>query len=122
MRFSALMHYLENIYNNSEDRQLRSYEVSRILVDSIQRVAHNIPSRFLLAGIYQHSGTTQMLKEFAEKGIATVDISQDQELPELRILPSDGHPNARSHRLMTEALLNYLKEMDFVAVDAVKSF
>ena len=110
MRFSALMHFIELKYNRSEDEALRSMEVTQRLIAKMRSMAEAEGSKFALVGIFRHSDTERMLKHFAEKGVATVDISQDLEQPELRILPSDGHPNAKGHFLMADALAIWLKK------------
>ncbi|HHG83388.1 MAG TPA: SGNH/GDSL hydrolase family protein [Bacteroidetes bacterium] len=108
MGWSAFAHYLELSYNRVEDHRLRSAEVSLHLIRQMRELANGAAVPFVLVGIFQHEETSKMLETFAQKGCNVIDISQDQEDPALRILPSDGHPNAASHRLMADKLGNFL--------------
>lgn len=111
-RWSALMHFIEKKYNNAEDRKLRSYDITRTLIQRIAATCEAHGIRFILAGIYRHPGTTSMLGEFADKGIPTIDISPDTDDPALRILPDDGHPNARAHRQMAQMMADFLLSLE----------
>lgn len=110
MCWSALSHYLEMIYNNAEDTQLRSTDITRHLIQQIQEQSEAGGARFLLAGIFRHPETSKMLEHFAAQGMATLDISEDTEAPQLRILPEDGHPNALAHARMATTLGDFLQQ------------
>jgi hypothetical protein len=105
MRYSALSHYLEMSYNNRQETELRSKEVTMALIGNLREMLNREgETPFLLAGIYRHPDTGKLLEHFARQGLSTVDISQDLDQPGMRILPSDGHPNAKGHRMMADEL------------------
>jgi hypothetical protein len=107
-RHLAMLSLLEENWNRSEDEGLRSKHVTEILIQRMANASHHAGAQFVLAGIYKHPETVNMLRTFHTEGIHTVDISQDLEHPSARILPGNGHPNAASHRKMAEALHSYL--------------
>lgn len=111
MQYSALSHLLEMTYNRQQDQQLRSEDITTSLIDSIQETLLDHKVSLLIAGIFHHPETTRRLQEFKERGHAVADISVDVERPELRILPSDGHPNRKAHRMMADKLALLLPKL-----------
>lgn len=107
-RYLAMMSLIEERWNHSEDQGLRSKFVTEVLIQRIADASHGAGAHFILAGVYRHPETTAMLKTFALDRLHTVDISQDTDQPALRILPGNGHPNAKAHGLMAEALYQFL--------------
>lgn len=105
--WSALVHFFEKQSNGAHEKELESYRVTQMLIDSIGNTctADSVP--LLLAGIFKNEGTNQMLANFAGK-MDTIDIAQDTEDPALRILPDDGHPNTEGHRRMAKILVDRL--------------
>ena len=106
----ALPSLIEENWNKNEDAGLRSNFVTEALIEKMNVASANVSAKFLLAGIYQHPETSKMLKIFHLANTPTVEISQDLNRPELRILPGNGHPNAAAHQLMANQLISYLKE------------
>lgn len=108
MRYSALIHYLENASNNSENESLRPFEVTKDIIQRISAKADECSSDFLLVNIYRDEESNRMLESMGDN-IKTVDISVDLNDKSLRILSNDGHPNYKGHRQMAEKLIAYLK-------------
>jgi lysophospholipase L1-like esterase len=106
-RHLALLSLLEENWNHNEDQGLRSKRVTEVLIQKMLEASRAKGSKFLIAGIYKHHDTEQMLRIFHLENVPTVDISQDLSQPELRILPGNGHPNAKAHALMAMQLLEY---------------
>jgi hypothetical protein len=104
----ALLTLIEENWNHSEDEGLRSKYVTEVLIQRMAVASKQAGAQFVLAGIYRHPETTNMLRTYHMEGIPTVDISQDLDQPEARILPGNGHPNARSHEQMAQALHSFL--------------
>jgi hypothetical protein len=112
MQYSALSHYLELGYNAREDAGLKSAVITQNLIMRFVETCRSVKVSVLLAGIYRHEGTGQMLSYFEGKGTSVLDISQDLEQEDLRIMPSDGHPNAKAHRKMANILGEWLRDMN----------
>lgn len=108
MKYSALSHYLEMGYNRREDAALRSTEITRNLIWQFVETSKSQGVSFLLSGIYHHEGTEQMLRYFEGEGISVLDMSQDLDAEDMRIMPSDGHPNAKAHQKMADILISWL--------------
>ena len=111
MRFSALSHFIELKVCQYEDQGLRSKEVSYRLILDFQQKSRKQGIPFLLAGIWQNPGTSQMLQKAQSEGIRQLDISEDLSDPNLRIMPEDAHPNDIVHRRYAERLLPVVKEI-----------
>lgn len=109
MRCSAFIHYLELIGNDAESKNLKEYELSKQLLIDFNQEVTALHSKMLLLGIYQNEGTSAMLHDLQNE-ITGLDIAVNTEKPELRILPSDGHPNAKGHALMADRVLQYLEK------------
>jgi hypothetical protein len=109
-RHLALLSLIEENWNQSEDKGLRSQYVTEILIQRMANASHRAGAQFVLAGIYRHPETEKILRTFHLEGIHTVDISQNLDDPQLRILPSNGHPNATAHQNMATLLEKYLKD------------
>jgi hypothetical protein len=105
----ALMSLIEERWNRSEDRGLRSQYVTETLIRRIADASHGAGAHFVLAGVYRHAETSRLLRAFSLAGLHTVDISQDLDNPLLRILPGNGHPNAMAHELMADSLYRFLR-------------
>jgi hypothetical protein len=108
----ALLALIEEEWNQSEEDGLRSSYITEVLIERINELCHKIKAKFILAGIYQHPQTSKMLEIFHLDQVATVDISQELSKPEMRILPGNGHPNAKAHALMADKLLHFLQQTD----------
>ena len=111
MQWSALMHFAEMKRNNAEDSQLQSRRVTEYLISMMREKCREKAIPMLIAGIYRHPDTHQMLGQFENDEIISVhDFSQDHDDPKLRILPSDGHPNAMGHGLIAQEIADFIRE------------
>lgn len=108
-RHLALASLIEENWNRSEDKGLRSRYVTEVLIQRMFRLCRDAKASFVIAGVYKHPDTAHMLEVFRLEGIPTVDISQNLDDPGLRILPGNGHPNAQAHRAMAESLATFLQ-------------
>ena len=108
-RYLALASLIEENWNRSEDKGLRSRYVTEVLIQRMVRLSKDAGAQFVLAGVYQHPETAHMLEVFHLEGIPTVDISQNLDDPSLRILPGNGHPNPKAHQAMAESLATFLQ-------------
>ena len=108
----ALLSLIEKRWNDSEDQGLRSKFVTEALIQRMVVASRNAGAHFVLAGVYRHPETERMLRTFHLDNVHTVDISQDLDDAALRILPGNGHPNAKAHALMANALYDYLQGHD----------
>lgn len=109
MRCSALVHFIEQKYNNFEERCLRIHLVSEALVEEMARLAKEREVKLVVAGITDSRGTLDMLKFAKEHGIASVDISVDLRVKENTNLPHDGHPSAVANKKYADKLEAYLR-------------
>lgn len=107
-RYLAMVSLIEERWNHSEDQGLRSKYVTEVLIQRIADLSHGAGAHFVLAGVYRHPETGSMLTTFKLDRMHTVDISQDLDQTDLRILPGNGHPNAKAHSLMADALYQFL--------------
>jgi hypothetical protein len=110
-RSLAFSHLLEQQYNLWEANRSHSHEVSRQLIASwaANCLKEKIP--FVLAGI--SSDSRDMLEWCATVGIPAVDISVPLSNPENTNHPYDNHPNAATHSIYAERLVEYLQEKRF---------
>lgn len=106
----ALLSLIEENWNRSEDKGLRSKEVTEILLHRIHHACQGVGANFILAGIYRHPETETKLARFRQRGLLAVDISQDLHAPGLRILPGNGHPNPQAHLRMANVLYRFFTE------------
>jgi hypothetical protein len=106
----ALLSLVEEQWNKSEEKGLRSAYITEILIERIHKLCQNAGAKFILAGIYRHPQTSKMLEIFHLDQVPTVDVSEDLEKPDLRILPGNGHPNAKAHASMADKLLQFLQK------------
>lgn len=108
-RYSALSHFLENAANKSENDGLRTFDVTQSIILKMDSILPDAPGlNFLVANIFQSWESDQML-ESIKSNVPTVDIAVDVEDSTLRILPNDGHPNKKGHRLMADKLIDYIR-------------
>lgn len=105
---SALIHFLERVYNTLEARFSNSKEVTRAIIDEMYKICKKENIVFVLAGIDDNSGTTEMLKYFQSRGVPTVDISVNNEGKKYNNLPFDSHPNSLAHEVYSQKLENFI--------------
>ena len=108
MRQSALIHLLENAYNDIEEDYFNSRDVSRHLLGEFATLAKKNNIRFIVAGIEEDSAG--MLKDLAREGITTVDISVNLSIKGNRNVPHDGHPSFKAHQAYSLRLFEFLNE------------
>ena len=103
-RWSALLHAAEIRHDHAQERLLHTKEISLVLVKEMKDLALAHANRFVIAGIQHGQGDWAPLKpQPQEKNFRVIDISQDLSDASMRILPEDGHPNAKAHLMMATA-------------------
>jgi hypothetical protein len=104
MRHSALIHFMEIIYNRFEEQIYNSHDVSKAIILEIANIAkqHNIS--LFLAGMIDDKNTRDMLLFAYKKGIIYIDIAVDLTIKENTNLPHDGHPSAIANNKYTDKL------------------
>jgi hypothetical protein len=110
MRYSALVNFIENKYNEREVRLVHSHEVSEALVLEMAKIAGEHKVKFIVAGIFASAETREMLKFAQAHAIPSVDISVDLKVPENRLV--DEHPSAVANQKFAEKLKEALIKQD----------
>jgi hypothetical protein len=110
MRYSALVHLFEEIYNETEDRLYNSHEVSQAILKEFYRLAQENGVEFVVAGIASDPLTSDMLAYCRGEGITTIDISIDLDIPGNRNLPHDPHPSATANKQYAQKLEAFLRD------------
>jgi hypothetical protein len=108
MSYSALSHFLEQIYNKFEENYYHMRQVSEALVLEIAGIAQKNEIPFVIAGITASPGTSKMLSLLQQHGFKAVDISVDLNIKENTNLPHDMHPNAATNRQYADKLETFL--------------
>jgi hypothetical protein len=109
MRRLALSHLVERAWNRLEQRRLRGADVSFAILERFAGRAGREGIALVVAGFTRDEPTRALLERCAARGIRTVDVAVDLDLPGMRNLPWDPHPSARAHRLYAERLGGYLE-------------
>ena len=115
MRYSALVHFIENLYNDYEEGRYRSHAVSEALVAEMAELAKKRGVKLVVAGINERRETSEMLDFAQSHGIANVNISVDLDVKENTLEPIDGHPSPIANKQYADKL------EDFLRTDPVKS-
>lgn len=110
MRQSALIHFIENLYNKLERRLSKSNIVSLELISEMAKIADKSNVVFIVASISDDSYAKDMLSRLQNNGIQTVDISVSQGRKEYRNLPCDNHPSALANLKYADKLETFLQE------------
>lgn len=110
MRSSALMHFLEQKYNQLQDRLCPSHKVSKALLLEFSDLSREYKFNLVVAGIADYFLTKEMMTYLNKKGINQVDISVSSSDDKYKNLPHDDHPNALANRLFADKLKSYLME------------
>jgi hypothetical protein len=108
IRYSALVHLIENRYNQLEDRFVHSHDVSKALIIEMARVAREHNVKFVVAGLHGSPRTVEMLNFALKNGIPSVDISVDLSVRANK-LPTDPHPSAVANRKYADKLEGFLR-------------
>jgi hypothetical protein len=109
-RYSALVHFIEQKYNELEDRKVKSHQVTKAVMEIFANECKSNGIEFIVAGITRGNTNADLLEFCKMKNIKAVDISVNLSNPENRNLPHDDHPGALAHKQYAEKLLNYLEK------------
>lgn len=110
MRYSALIHYLEQKYTQLEDSRYDSNSVSKAILNEMHQLAKKNNVQFVVAGITEHPITRTMLDYARSQGIPAIDISVNLSKEGYRNLPYDWHPSPIANRLYADKLGTFLEE------------
>ena len=103
MRTLAAVHLAESSYNRLEDRRLRSFEVTAMLIEKMIERARERRMSFVLGGVYPDDGTKAMVYSMG-RSVPILDLSLPFDDPTLRIRPHDSHPSPKGHRVIADRL------------------
>lgn len=109
MGYSALSHFLEQVYNKFEANYYHIRQVSEALVLEIAGTAQKSEIPFVGVGITASAGTRKMLLLLQQHGFKAVDISVDLHNLQNTNYPHDGHPNAATNRQYADKLEAFLR-------------
>lgn len=110
MESSALLHFIENRYNQLEKRLLKSGLVSEKLLTEFAESAKKRGAVPVVACL--HERDLSRLHSFGRlHAIPVVDISVDYSLAENRLSPQDPHPSAMANRKIADKLYPFLSEI-----------
>ena len=109
-QYSAFIHWLEDGYNAREEQALHSRALTGTLIREIAGLSRAAGAHFLLSGIWEHPGTTDMLATMARAGIETSDWSLAADDPYV-FLFDDPHPNAEGHAQIATRALPVLRDI-----------
>lgn len=109
-RYSAFIHWLEDRFNAREEQALHSRALTETLIREIADLSRAAGAQFLLSGIWEHPGTTDMLTTMARKGMHTTDWSLSADDPDAYLV-DDPHPNAQGHAKIAARALPVLRDI-----------
>jgi hypothetical protein len=107
IRHSAILNRIDAAWSLVEDRFVRSHEVSRRLIEELDREARAHGAVFVLGGIIASEGTREMLDWAGRRGIPATDLSVDLSKPG-NAMAFDGHPSPRANRGFARKLHAFL--------------
>jgi hypothetical protein len=108
MNRSALISLIEEKYDNALEPTYHSQEVSKAVLRDFFEVCKKNDIKFVVAGIYADSATSDMLTYCKSYGMTVTDISVDLNLPGNRMLPYDGHPSPTANKEYARKLGSFL--------------
>jgi hypothetical protein len=114
MRHLAVAHLVERAWNRLEQRHLRGADVSFAILERFAERARDVGATLVVAGLTRDEPTRALFERCAARGIRTVDVAVDLDLPGMRSMPWDPHPSARAHQLYAERLGGYLEREGLV--------
>lgn len=109
MRYSALVHFLEQKYNDWEVTHYQARKVSEALIQQLQKEATDQGVKFLVAGLGWDDETRSMLKFTQEHGMPTIDISVDPDIKGNTSMPWDPHPGPLADKTFADKLEGALR-------------
>ena len=109
MRYSALVHFIEELYNWYEVGWYRSHAVSEALVAEMAELAKKRGVQFMVAGINERPETFEMLDFAQSHGISNVNISVPLDVKENTLEPIDGHPSPIANKNYADKLEAFLR-------------
>lgn len=109
MRYSALVHAVEEAYNSYEERHAESHEVTKAVLKEIIELCRAHRIELVVAGLTSDATTASIFDYCRGQGVETVDIYVDRLLKENNNLPYDSHPSALAHRRYAEKLEAFLR-------------
>lgn len=98
MRFSALVHQAEKLWNQREDSRVDSAAVTDALIERFVALARGSGARVLIATLTRDERSDAVRRRAFSLGAEGVDLAIDLNAPGMRNLPHDGHPSAAAHR------------------------
>jgi hypothetical protein len=108
LKYSALANLIDDTYNHSLEKTYHSHEISKTLIEDFARLCKSNGVEFVVAGMLSDPATTEMLEYLNGKGIMTVDVAVDLNLPENTNLPYDDHPSALANQQYARRLRGFL--------------
>jgi hypothetical protein len=120
MRYSALVHFIENLYNDYEEIRYRSHAVSEALVAEMEELAKKRGVKFVVAGINERPETSEMLAFAQSHGISNVNISVDLDVNENTLKPHDEHPSATANKKYADKLETFLRAEPFKSMTSAE--
>lgn len=109
MRYSALIHALEETYDNYEERHAQSHEVTKAIIKEIQNQCRASGAEFIVVNLDSNPVTSDMMEYCRAQGIKTASIYVDfNNIKENNNLPYDSHPSALAHRQYAQKLETFL--------------
>jgi len=110
MRYSALIHALEESYDRYEERHAQSHEVTKAIIKEISDLCRTHGIELVVAALTSDPTTSDMLEYCKREGVKTVNIWVDFiNIKENNSLPYDSHPSAIAHRQYAQKLESFLR-------------
>lgn len=108
MRYSSLLHFIEQLYNKFECKSYRAHDVSKALILEMANIAKKYKIIFTVVGIENDNLTREMLLFVQKNGIKAIDIAVDQNIKENTNYPYDGHPSAKANNQYAKKLEGFM--------------
>jgi len=109
-RYSALINFLEKVYNYLDAKFSNSHEVTKAIILKMNDICKQDGIIFVVAGIVHDENTLEMLDFCNAHQIPTTDISVININNNYTNEPYDGHPNAKANKEYARKLNAFLKE------------
>lgn len=108
MTASALVHRLEQAWNELERRRVDSAAVTRAIVDRFVAEARASGARVVFATLTRNAHSEAMRAHAERAGATGLDLAIDLDAPGMRNLPHDGHPSPLAHARYARRLVRAL--------------